>query len=273
MRSPPGDQSAEKSNSGSLVDRSRLLEHHLKEGDPGAAAVAALLARPSRLLSAILVGNNLANTGAAVVGGLIAQKLVSGGLGALLAALVVTVLLVLFGEVGPKTVALQHNYRITTIYAVPMKVWTWVMRPIANILDLVTRAVIAIFGAGRENAAEVSEAELRTMIGLSAEAGAVEADEAELLHRIFEFGDRQVHEVMVPRTEVVWIPTGTNVSEFRQVFAQTIRRRPQLRLCVVFGSSRLASAQGLVGRLPGRSCRYGSTDHALLGLFRRASQS
>ncbi len=201
------------------------LEHHLKEGDPGAAAVAALLARPSRLLSAILVGNNLANTGAAVVGGLIAQKLVSGGLGALLAALVVTVLLVLFGEVGPKTVALQHNYRITTIYAVPMKVWTWVMRPIANILDLVTRAVIAIFGAGRENAAEVSEAELRTMIGLSAEAGAVEADEAELLHRIFEFGDRQVHEVMVPRTEVVWIPTGTNVSEFRQVFAQTPHSR------------------------------------------------
>ncbi len=201
------------------------LEHHVKEEDPGAAAVSALLAKPNRLLSAILVGNNLTNTGAAVVGGLIAQKVVSGGLGALLAALVVTVLLVLFGEVGPKTVALHHNYRLTTIYAVPMKFWAWLMRPFASLLDLVTRAVIKIFGDDRESTAQISEAELRTMIGLSAEAGAVEADEAELLHRVFEFGDRQVHEVMVPRTEVVWIPTGTNVAEFRQVFAQTPHSR------------------------------------------------
>ena len=201
------------------------LEHHVREEDPGASAVAALLEKPSRLLSAILVGNNLTNTGAAVVGGLIAQRIVSGGLGALLAALVVTVLLVLFGEVGPKTVALHHNYRLTTIYAVPMKIWAWIMRPIASLLDLVTRAVIRVSGADRENAEEISEAELRTMIGLSAEVGTLAEEEAKLLHRVFEFGDRQVHEVMVPRTEVVWLSTGTTVDEFYQVFAQTPHSR------------------------------------------------
>ncbi len=201
------------------------LDHHVKEEDPGAVAVSNLLTRPNRLLSAILVGNNLANTGAAVVGGLIAQRVVSGGLGALLAALVVTVLLVLFGEVGPKTVALHHNYRLTTIYALPMRLWAWLMRPVASILDLVTRAVIKVFGDNRESNAEISEAELRTMIGLSAETGAVEADEAQLIHRVFEFGDRQVHEVMVPRTEVVWLANGTSVEHFYEVFAQTPHSR------------------------------------------------
>jgi putative hemolysin len=190
------------------------LEHYVREGRPGAQAIATLLARPSRLLSAILIGNNLVNTGAAIVGGIIAQRVVSGGLGALVAALTVTVLLVIFGEVGPKTVALNHSFELSRFYSFPMSVWSRLMQPISAALDLLSRGIANIFGDSRENSISISEAELRMMIGLSSEAGEVAKDEAQLLHRVFNFGDRQVHEVMVPRPDAVMIERHATIADF-----------------------------------------------------------
>lgn len=201
------------------------LASYVREKRTGAEAVSALLDTPARLLSAILIGNNLVNTGAAIVGGIIAQRLVSGGAGALLAALVVTVFLVVFGEVGPKTVALHHSFRLSALYAVPMRLWTRLMQPLGGALELVSKAVITLTGGEQESATTMSEAELRFMIGLGAEMGAVPEREALLLHRVFDFGERRVHEVMVPRTEVVWVAKGTSVRDFRAVFAEAPHSR------------------------------------------------
>ena len=87
------------------------LEHERQRKLPGADRAAGLLAEPRRLLASILVGNNLVNTGAATVGAVIAQDLIggSGGLSIVVATVAVTVLLVIFGEIGPKSVALHHN--------------------------------------------------------------------------------------------------------------------------------------------------------------------
>jgi putative hemolysin len=201
------------------------LEHYLREDRPGAQAVSSLLAKPGHLLSAILIGNNLVNTGAAIVGGIIAERLVSGGLGALLAALTVAALLVVFGEVSPKTVALHHNFALARFYAVPMLIWTRLMRPISALLDLLSRAMIALSGGAHETGVSVSEAELRMMIGLSSEGGAVEASEAELLHRVFAFGDRHVHEVMVPRTEAVMIDRHASIADFYATYLRSPHSR------------------------------------------------
>ncbi len=201
------------------------LEHYVREGRPGAQAVSALLAQPSKLLSAILIGNNLVNTGAAIVGGIIAQKIVSGGLGAVVAALTVTALLVIFGEVSPKTVALNHSFRLSTAYALPMSVWARLMRPISAMLDLLSRGLVRIFGGDEGGGVSISEAELRMMIGLSSEAGEVEEAEAELLHRVFTFGDRHVHEVMVPRTESVMIDRHATVADFYATYLRSPHSR------------------------------------------------
>lgn len=201
------------------------LEHYLREGRPGAAPVAALLAQPSRLLSAILIGNNLVNTGAAIVGGIIAQKIVSGGLGALAAALTVTALLVIFGEVGPKTVALNHSFRLSSLYAVPMSIWARLMRPISAFLDLLSRAIVRLLGGEESAGVSISEAELRMMIGLSSEAGEVAEAEAQLLHRVFAFGDRHVDEVMVPRTEAVMLERTATVSDFYATYLRSPHSR------------------------------------------------
>jgi putative hemolysin len=201
------------------------LEHYLREGRPGAAKVSALLERPGRLLSAILIGNNLVNTGAAIVGGIIAQSIVSGGLGALLAAFTVTALLVLFGEVAPKTVALHHAFRLSTMYSLPMALWSRLMQPISVVLELVTKAIINLTGENRENLPEITESELRTMIGLSSESGSVALAEAELLDRVFHFGDRRVHEVMTPRTEAIGIERRATVKDFYGTYANAPHSR------------------------------------------------
>jgi putative hemolysin len=218
------------------------LEHYVREGRSGAQAVANLLERPRRLLSAILVGNNLVNTGTAIVGGLIAQRIVSGGVGALLAAITVTILLVIFGEVAPKTIALQHNFALSRAYAIPMTIWAKLMRPIVAVLDALARVIMSILGGdGESEERRVSEAELRMLIGISAETGSVAEAEAELLHKVFQFGDRQVHEVMVPRTETVWLPKGTKVRDFYQVFAEA----PHSRFPMFEGD--LDHVQGIIG--------------------------
>lgn len=217
------------------------LEHYVREGRSGAQAVAKLLETPRKLLSAILVGNNLVNTGAAIVGGIIAQQIVSGGFGALLAAVTVTALLVVFGEVIPKTLALQHNFTLSRIYALPLSLWTTLMQPVVALLDGLARTLISLLGGAERNEHEVSEAELRMLIGLSAESGSVAAAEAELLDRVFHFGDRQVHEVLVPRTEAVWLPKGTTVRDFYQVFAE----KPHSRFPMYDGSP--DSVTGIIG--------------------------
>lgn len=201
------------------------LEHYVREGLAGAEAVSRLLKTPRKLLSAILVGNNLVNTGAAIVGGIIAQQVVAGGFGALLAALTVTALLVVFGEVVPKTIALQHNFALSRVYALPMTLWTQVTQPVVALLEGLARAILALLGAAEREEQQVTEAELRMMIGLSAETGTIVEEEAELLTRVFHFGDRQVHEVLVPRTETVWLPRGMTVRDFYKVFAETPHSR------------------------------------------------
>jgi putative hemolysin len=201
------------------------LEHYVREGRPGAKAVSELVSQPSRLLSAILIGNNLVNTGAAIVGGIIAERVVTGGLGALAAALTVTALLVVFGEVSPKTVALNHSYRLSTIYVLPMSIWARLMRPVSILLDLLSRFIVRLFGGSEAGGVSISEAELRMMIGISSEAGAVEAEEAELLHRVFAFGDRHVHEVMVPRTEAVMIERSASIAGFYATYLRSPHSR------------------------------------------------
>ena len=179
------------------------LEHYVRERRPGAARVSGLLARPGRLLSAILLGNNLVNTGAAAVGTVIAAELISGGQAALAATLVITVLLVIFGEIGPKTVALHHNWTLTRFYAAPLTVWAAVMRPAVAALDLMGRVTVGAVGARREAAGALSLGELRTAIALGAESGALEEKQSDMLLGALTLQQRPVRRIMVHRVNMV----------------------------------------------------------------------
>jgi len=182
------------------------LEHLVREGVPGAARVSRLLTRPHSLLSAILLGNNLTNTAAAAVGTVIAGQVVAGGEGeaVVVATLAVTVLLVLFGEVAPKALALSYSFNISRIWAFPMMVWTRLARPAVWALDHMTRAMLRVLGGeGALEPSVLGTAELRTAILLGAEAGALARLESSRLLGALTLEQRQVQEIMTPRVDVV----------------------------------------------------------------------
>ena len=173
------------------------LEHATREGVSGAQRIARLLGSPRRLLSAILLGNNLVNTGAAAVGTVIAAEIVgSSGVGVLAATLVVTALLVVIGEVIPKTFALHHNFALSRFYAPPLVGWSRLTTPFVAVLDGISRTLLSLTGEGTQHGSSLSLGELRTAIRMGGEAGSLEAGETSMLLGALGLQQRQVRHIM-----------------------------------------------------------------------------
>ncbi len=199
-----------------FVSLQKLRLRHLADTEGGAAReVAAMTERPERLLTTILLGNNLVNTAAAALATALATSLLTSESYAVLAATGgVTVLLLIFGEVFPKTVATRHGERMALLYAAPMRVLILVLSPIAGVFVWIADKLARALGAVAEPQALVSEDEIRTAVSVGAEEGTLVMSEAEMVERVFRFGDRQVDEVMTPRTDIQWVEKGTSLPEF-----------------------------------------------------------
>jgi putative hemolysin len=178
------------------------LEHAVREGDARALRVAALLDSPGRLLSAVLLGNNLVNTGAAAVGTVIALKLVEGGSAVFGATVAITVLLVVFGEVGPKTIALHHAYPIARIYSLALGPWTIATRPIVIGLDHLSRLGLKLLGERPERIEGLTIGELRTAIVLGTEQGTLAEEESQMLLGALRLQHTPVRSLMTARVDV-----------------------------------------------------------------------
>ena len=208
------------------------LEHQVREGVPGAARVSALLSTPRRLLSAILVGNNLVNTGAAAVGTVLAAEIVSDGAGVVAATLIVTILLVVFGEVGPMTIALHHSFRLSRLYALPLQGWAVLIRPAVSVLDGISRTLLGLIGEGGSERQTLSAGELRTAIRIGAEVGAIEEDQSTMLLGALDLEQTQVRRIMTPRVNMI----AAEADEGLEAVASRLSEAGFLRLPVVSGS-------------------------------------
>ncbi len=213
-----------------FISLQKLRLRHLADTEGGAAReVAALTEKPERLLTTILLGNNLVNTAAAALATALATSLLtSEGYAVLAATGGVTVLLLVFGEVFPKTVATRYGERMAMVYATPMKVLIMTLAPIATVFVWIADKLASGLGASAEPRVLVSEDEIRTAVSVGAEEGTLVVSEAEMVERVFRFGDRQVVEVMTPRTDIKWIEKGTTLPEFLTSYAE----RPHSRFPV-----------------------------------------
>jgi CBS domain containing-hemolysin-like protein len=196
------------------------LEHSVREGTAGAKRVSKLLEAPAQLLAAILLGNNLANTAAAAVGTVIAFELIGEGSGVIVATFAITVLLVVFGEVGPKTIALNHSFSISRYYAVPLSLWAIVTRPLVFLLDRTSRALLGIFGGEVSSTELLSSAELRTAILLGGETGTLAAEETELLLGALGFRNTQARSLMTARVDFVAVDETDTIRHAGERLAQ-----------------------------------------------------
>ncbi|MBI2853263.1 MAG: HlyC/CorC family transporter [Chloroflexi bacterium] len=195
------------------------LEHMLSTGVKGATLLARLTEQPQRLISVILIGNNLVNTALAALATALALKYWPEQ-GVLIATVAVTVTLIIFGEAAPKTAGIQHAERLALAYARPIQLLSLVFSPFVAMLSWMASGLTRLVGGTPIPRSLVSEEEIRTMISVAYRDGAVEPEAAEMLHAVFEFGDRPAREVMVPRTEVVFVEKGTSFADFLALYGE-----------------------------------------------------
>ena len=197
------------------------LEHLIETKVRGARRVAGMIERPEKLLSTILLGNNFANVAAAALGTILAVNILGQERGVLIATIGVTVILLIFAETTPKTIAAHHAEKLSLLYARPLQAMSWLLTPFVVALSWIASGFTKLVGEGPVPRSLVSEEEIRTMISVGHKEGAVEENEAEMLHKVFDFGDRPVFEVMVPRPEVVAIEESSKIADFFALYAES----------------------------------------------------
>ena len=202
------------------IERYRL-EHLVESGRRGAALVAKMLERPERILSTILLGNNLVNTAAAAIGTVLAVSYWGEDKGVALSTVMVTILLLVFAETTPKIFASHNAERLLFIVARPIQIFSLLFYPVVVLLSLIASGFTKIIGGSNVQQLLASPEEIKAMINVGSREGSVEKGEADLLHAIFEFGDNPVSEAMVPRTEIVAVAKGTTLTDFLKVYSES----------------------------------------------------
>lgn len=183
----------------------------LKEKKRGSGTLNLLKQNPHKLLITILIGNNLANIGASVLATvLFTQIFGSSGLG--IATGVMTLLILVFGEITPKSFATKYSVGISLFVAKPLYFLQIIFSPIIWVMDKLVKFLIGIMGS-EYNDEGVSEEEIKALIELGAEKGSIEKREKELLKNILQFNDITVEEVMTPRVSMETLPVESTLQE------------------------------------------------------------
>lgn len=179
------------------------LKKLLKARKKGAGTLKKLKARPHRLLVTILICNNVVNIGAAALATVLATDAFgSSGLG--IAIGVITVLILVFGEITPKSLFHQKAERMSLLVARPLYVLSYILYPVIVFLEFINRGILRIGGVKKAKD-EITEEEIMAALSLGAEAGVIERDEEEMIENIIDFGDSMVKEVMTPIKQVATI--------------------------------------------------------------------
>ncbi|MDB3085169.1 hemolysin [Clostridioides difficile] len=211
-----------------LMSLSKIRIRYMQdEGVKGAKLVSSLIESPNKLLSSILVGNNVVNIAATSIStslfiGLMGEK------GVALATAVMTVLVLIFGEITPKTIAASNSEKVSLLVSKPIKVIIFILRPIVWIFNIITSVIFKLFGITNKGAKSfITEEELKTMVNVSHEEGVLEMEEREIINNVFEFGDMQAKNAMIQRIDMVAIDMEDTYDEIIQVFkTEKLSRMP-----------------------------------------------
>ena len=182
------------------VNRYRL-SYLAKRGDGRAERVRSLVANPERLISTILVGNNFANIAASALATVVAIGL-AGERGAVYATVVMTILILVFAEIAPKTLAARYPERVSFFVARPIGMLVKLLHPIAGAAVALANALLFFAGKPASSQTALSEEEIKGIISLGEEERVIAREKRKMLTGIFRLGELTIEDVMVPRTQV-----------------------------------------------------------------------
>jgi putative hemolysin len=191
-----------------------------EDNDKISQLITDLLSRPERILITILLGNNLANIAIATIAAMMTHVIILQHNLSQVVALVVDIALVTFvililSEITPKVIAVKNHMRYARIAIGPLRFFMLLLWPVVRLLELLMGSLVR--QVGKRGRVYLSESELKTLVEVGEEQGALEEDEKEMISSIFEFGQTQVREIMVPRIDVVAVHEKTSFDELVSV--------------------------------------------------------
>ena len=190
-----------------------------EEGNKKAKLVESLLDDQDRLLSAILVGNNLVNIGASSLTTATIMAIFGDGAQTVaIATGVVTLCILIFGEITPKSLATQNADKLVFALAPFIRFVCVITKPVVFVLNIITGFIIKLLGGNQEHGPSLTEEELKTIVTVGHEEGVLEKEEKEMIHNVFEFGETEIKEIMTPRIHVESLPDDCTYDELMNVY-------------------------------------------------------
>jgi len=191
-----------------------MVKGKAKEADK----VWSLLEKPDKLRNAIIVADNSVNIGATVLAAQLAIQYYGEG-GAVIALIGMILIILVFGEIFPNLLAELNPEKFTLKVAGVIKILICVLNPIIVFLMYLSNLIMRVFGwKAIEKKPRITEEELRTLVDVGHLEGIIDPEEKRMIHNVFQFGDSQVKDIMIPRTDIVAIDVKSNFDEIWKEF-------------------------------------------------------
>ncbi len=194
-------------------------------GNKQAITLTKVIENPSKMLSTILVGNNIVNLSASSLATTAAMQLF-GSRAVGLATGILTLLILVFGEISPKTVSTIYAEKIALMYAGIINILMIVMTPLIFFINQLSLAFLFLIRVNPNKKPDsITEDELRTIVQVSHEEGVIEIEEKKMINNVFDFGDTLVKDIMVPRIDMVMVDVNATFDEIIDVFREEMFTR------------------------------------------------
>lgn len=205
----------------SLITVNRIRMRTLAEdGNKKAKCVLQVTDNSSKMLSAILIGNNIVNLSASSIATSLAIEFF-GSVGAGVATGILTVLILIFGEISPKSLATINAEKMALFYAPIIGFFMKILTPVIFIINKLANAVIRLLGVDPNTKdSQMTEEELRTIVDVSKESGVIESEEHEMINNLFDFSDAQAKEIMIPRIDMTFAKIDATYEELIAIFQE-----------------------------------------------------
>jgi putative hemolysin len=213
-----------------LVALGRIdLQRMREKGDRRSGIIRGLKAHTARLLAVILIGQNLFLSAASASATTLATGWFGTRYGILISVLFSTVTLFVFAEMTPKAIGAASPVAVSRAVAVPLAWMMKILSPLAGVCVRLTNALLALFGVSQSRQG-LTEEDLKSVFNLGADEGVIHREETRLLHKVVEFGDKTVRDIMVPRTRIVALPETASFSALKTLLReQKLSRLPVYR--------------------------------------------
>lgn len=193
----------------------------IEDGNKRAITVGKIIDNSGKMLSAILIGNNIVNISASALMTSLTIRL-WGSYATGIATGVMTVLVLIFGEITPKTTATIYAEKFALVYAPVVYFIMFIFTPVIFIIDKLSGVILKLIHVDANNKHnKITEEELRTFVQVSHEDGVIESNEKKIINNLFDFGDTEAKDVMIPRIDMTLADVNTGYDDIIELFRET----------------------------------------------------